>query len=82
MSLEGDEVKGDRREMHIEELYELYSSPNIILVIKSRRTRWAGKVARVGMGKDAYRVALGRPEGKRPLGRPRRRCEEDIKMNI
>ena len=82
MGLEGNEVTGDWRKLHNEELYDLYSSPNIILVIKSRRTRWAGKVARVGERKNAYRVAVGRPEGKRSFGRPRRRCEDDIKMNL
>jgi len=82
LGLEVDKVTEDWRKMHNEELYDLYSSPNIILVIKSRRTRWAGKVACVGEGKDAYRVAVGRPEGKRPLGRPRHRCDDDIKMNL
>jgi len=60
----------------------LYSSPNIIPVIKSRRTRLAGNVARVEERKGVYRVVVEITEGKRPLGRPRRRCEDDIKMNL
>ena len=82
MGLEGNEVTGDRRKLHNRELYDLYSSPNIIMVIESIRTRWAGNVACVGVRKGAYRVVVGRPEGKRPLGRPRRRSEYDIKMNL
>jgi hypothetical protein len=58
------------------------SSPNIIRVIKSRRMRWAGYVARMGEGSGVYRVLVGRPEGKRPLGRPRRRWEDNIKMDL
>jgi hypothetical protein len=81
LGLEGDEVTGDWRKLHNEELYDLYSSPNIIWLIKSRRTRWAGNLACVGERKGAYRVVVGRPEEKRPLGRPRRRCE-DIKMYL
>jgi hypothetical protein len=64
------------------ELHDLYSSPNIVKVIKSRRMRWAGHVARMGEGRGAYRVLVGRPEGKRPLGRPRRRWENNIKMDL
>jgi hypothetical protein len=82
LGLEGNEVTGDRRKLHNRELYDLYSTPNIILVIESIRTRWAGNVARVGVRKGAYWVVVGRPEGKRPLGRPRLRCEYDIKMNL
>jgi hypothetical protein len=63
-------------------LHSLYSSPNIIKVIKSRRVRWAGHVARMGEGRGVYRVLVGRPEGKRPLGRPRRMWEDNIKMDI
>jgi hypothetical protein len=63
-------------------LYALYSSPNIIRVIKSRRLRWAGYVARMGERRVAYRALVGKPEGRRPLGRPRRRWEENIKMGL
>jgi hypothetical protein len=68
--------------LHNDELHSLYSSPNIVRVIKSRRMRWAGHVARMGEGRDIYRVLVGRPEGKRPLGRPRRRWEDNIKMDL
>jgi hypothetical protein len=60
----------------------LYSSPDIIRQIKSRRMRWAGHVARMGEGRNVYRVLVGNPEGKRPLGRPRRRWEDGIKMDL
>jgi hypothetical protein len=60
----------------------LYSSPDIIRQIKSRRMRWAGHVAHMGEGPNVYRVLVGKPEGKRPLGRPRRRWEDGIKMNL
>jgi hypothetical protein len=65
-----------------DELHDLYSSPNIVRVIKSRRMRWAAHVARMGEGRGAYRVLVGRPEGKRPLGRPRRRWEDNIKIDL
>jgi hypothetical protein len=58
------------RKLHNDELHDLYSSPNIVKVIKSRRMRWAGHVARMGEGRGVYKVLVGRPEGKRPLGRP------------
>jgi hypothetical protein len=58
------------------------SSPNIFRVIKSRRMRWAGNVARTGEGRGVYRILVGRTEGKRPLGRPRRKCEDNIKMDL
>jgi hypothetical protein len=64
------------------ELHNLYSSPDIIRQIKSRRMRWAGHVARMGEGRNVYRVLVGKPEGKRPLGRPRRRWEDGIKMDL
>jgi hypothetical protein len=60
----------------------LYSSPNIIQVIKSRRMRWEGHVARMGEERGAYRILVGRPEGRRPLGRPRCRWEDNIKMDL
>jgi hypothetical protein len=64
------------------ELYALHSSPNIIRVIKSRRLRWAGHAARMGERRGAYRALEGKPEGRRPLGRPRRKWEDNIKMNL
>jgi hypothetical protein len=73
---------GSWSKLHNDELHDLYSSPNIIRVIKSRKMRWAGKVACMGEGRDAYRVLVGRPEGKRPQGRPRRRWEDNIKMDL
>jgi hypothetical protein len=76
-----DEVTGERRKLHIEELHILYSSQNIIRQIKSRRMRWAGYVARVGEERNVYKVLMGKPEGKRPLGRSRRRLEDGIRMN-
>jgi hypothetical protein len=76
------EEDGSWRKLHNDELHNLYSSPNIVRVIKSRRMRWAGHVARMGRGRGAYRVLVGRPEGKRPLGRPRRRWEDNIKMDL
>jgi len=66
-----NEVTGEWRKLHNEELSDLYSSPNIVRVIKSRRMRWAGHVARMGDRRGAHRVLIGKPEGKRPLGRPR-----------
>ena len=68
--------------MHNEELNDLYSSPNIVLVIKSRRMRWAGRVASMGEERGVYRVLVGKPEGRRPLGRPRRRWEDTIRMGL
>jgi hypothetical protein len=77
-----DEVTGEWRRLHNKELHALYSSPIIIRVIKSRRLRWAGHVARMGARRDAYRALVGKPEGRRPLGRPRRRWEDNIKMDL
>jgi hypothetical protein len=77
-----DGVTGEWRRLHNEELNALYSSPTIIRVIKSRRMRWAGHVARRGEGRGAYRMLTGGPEGRRPLERPRRRWEDNIKMDI
>jgi len=76
-----DEVTGEWRKLHDEELNDLCSSPNIVRVIKSRRMRWTGHVARMGERRGVYRVLVGKPEGKRPLGRPRRRWEDNIKMD-
>ena len=69
------------RKLLNEELSDLYSLPNIVRLVKSRRMRWAGQVARMGEGRDVNRVLVGKPEGKRPLGRPRRRWEDNIKMD-
>jgi len=77
-----DEVTGEFRRLHNEELNDLYSSPNIVRVIKSRRMRWAGHEARVGEERGVYRVLVGKPEGKRPLGRPRRRWLENIRTDV
>ena len=76
-----DEVTGEWRKLHNEELNDLYS-PNIVRVIKSRRMRWAGHVARMGEGRGVYRILVGKSEGKRPRGRPRRRWEDNIKMDL
>jgi len=77
-----DEVTGECRKLHNEELNDLYSSPNIIGVIKSRRMRWAGNVAHMGQRRGACRVLVGKPEGKKLLGRPRHRWEDNIKMDL
>jgi hypothetical protein len=74
-----DEVIGDWRKLHNEELHNLYCSPSIIRIIKSRRMRWAGHVARMGEKQNACRILVAKPDGKRPLGRPRRRWEDNIK---
>jgi hypothetical protein len=68
-----DEGTGDWRKLHDEELHNLYFSPNKIITIKSRGMRWAGNIARIGDKRNAYRMLVGKPEGRRPLGRPRRR---------
>jgi hypothetical protein len=68
--------------LHNDELHDLYSSPNIVRVIKSRRMRWAGHVARMWEGRGVYRVLVGRPEDKRSLGRPRHRWEDNINMDL
>jgi hypothetical protein len=73
---------GSWRKLHNDELHSLYSSSNIFRVIKSKRMRWAGHVARMGEGRGVHRVLFGRPEGKRPLGRPRLRWEDNIKMDL
>jgi hypothetical protein len=76
-----DRVTGEWRRLHNEELYDLYSSPNIIRVITSRRMRWAGYIVRMGEGRGAHRILVGRPEGRRPLERPRLRWDY-IKMDV
>jgi hypothetical protein len=76
------EVTGEWRKLHSEELYNLYSSPNIIRQVKSRGTRWAGHVARMGEKRKVHRVLMGKPEDKRSLGRPRLRWEDGIRMDL
>ena len=76
------EVTGEWRRLHNEELNDLYCSPNIVRVIKWRRMRWAGHVARMGEERGVYRVLVGKQEGKRPLGRPRRRWVDNIRMDL
>jgi hypothetical protein len=75
-------VTDEWRKLHNDELNDLYSSPNIVRVVKSRRMRWAGHVARMGEKRGMHRVLVGKPEGKRPLGKPRRRWEGNIKMDV
>jgi hypothetical protein len=75
-------VTGGWKKLHDEELHGLYSSPSIVRVIKSRRMRWAGHVARMGEVRGAYNILVGRTEERRPLGRPRRRWEDNIKMDL
>jgi hypothetical protein len=77
-----DEITGERRKFHNEELNNLYSSPNIFPVIKTRIMRWAEHVARMGDTRGILRVLVRMPEGKRPPGRPRRRWEDNIKMDL
>jgi hypothetical protein len=77
-----DEVTGEWRKLHNEELHILYSTPNIIRQIKSRRMRWAEHVARMGEERNMYRVLMRKSGGKRPLGRPRRRWEDWIRMDL
>jgi len=75
-------VTGEWKKLHNAELNGLYSSPNIVRVKKSKRIKWAGHVARMGEKRGVYRGLVGKPEGKRPLGRPRLRWEDDIKMDL
>jgi hypothetical protein len=77
-----NEVTGEWRKLHNEELNDLYSLPNIVRVVKSRRMRWAGHVAHMEEDSGVYRVLVGKPEGKRLLGRPRCRWENNIKMDV
>jgi hypothetical protein len=76
------EEDGSWRKLHNDELHSLYSSPNIVRVIKSRRMRGVGHVARMEERRGVYRVLVGKPECKRPLGRPRRRWEDNIKLDL
>jgi len=76
-----NKVTGEWRKLHNEELNDLYSAPNIVQMKKSTRMRWTGHVAHMGERRDAYRVLMWKPEGKRLLGRPRLRREDDIKMD-
>jgi hypothetical protein len=75
-------VMGEWRKLYNEELHNLYSSLSIFRIIKSRRMRWAGHVARIGEKRNAYRLLVGKPEGKKPLGRPRRRWIDNIEMDL
>jgi hypothetical protein len=77
-----EKVSGEWRKLHNEELRDLYSSPTIIRIIKSRKMRWAGHVARMGEKRNAYRLLVETPEGKRPLRRPRRRWVDNISMDL
>jgi hypothetical protein len=77
-----DGVTGGWRKLHNEELHNLYSSPSKIIIIKLRRMRWVGHVARMGEKRNVYRLLVGKPEGSRPLGRPRRRWIDNIKMDL
>jgi hypothetical protein len=77
-----DEVTGEWRKLHNEELHSLYSFPDIIRQVKSRRMRWVGHVACIGEERKVYKVWVGKPEGKRPLGIPRRRWEDGIRMDV
>jgi hypothetical protein len=75
-------IFGQKRKLHEEELHNLYSSPNVIRMTKSRRMRWAGHLVRMGAKRNAYRILVGKPEGKRPPRRSRRRCVNNIKMDL
>jgi hypothetical protein len=77
-----DEVMGERRKFHNEELHNLYSFPDIIMQVKSRRMRWEGHVTRMGEERKVYKVLVGKPEGKKPLGRPRCRWEDGNRMDL
>jgi len=77
-----DEVTGEWRKIHNEVLRDFYSLPNIVRVVKSRRMRWAGHVARIGEGRGVHRVLVGKHEGSRPMGRLRRRWDDNIKMDL
>ena len=76
------DLRGEWRKLHNEELNDLYSLPNILRVVKSRRMRWAGHVVRMGEDRGVHRVLVGKPKGNRPLERPRRRWEDNMKMDL
>jgi hypothetical protein len=80
--LKRDEVMEDWRKLHSEELHNLSSSPDIIRQVKSMRMRWVGHVAHVGEERKVYKVLVGKPEGRRPIGRPRRRWEDGVRMDL
>jgi hypothetical protein len=80
--LRRDEVTEECRKLHNEELHDLYSSPSITRIMKWKRMRWAGHVARMGEKRNTYKLLVGKPEGKRPLGRPRRRWVDNIRMDL
>jgi hypothetical protein len=75
-------LTGEWRKLHNEELHDLYSLPSIIRIIKAKRMRWAGHVARMGVKRNLYRLLVGKPEGRKPLGRPRRRWLDNIRMDL
>jgi hypothetical protein len=75
-------MSGEWRKLHNEELCDLYSSPSIIRIIKSRMMRWAGYLAPMGENRNAYRLLVGKPEGLRPLGRSRRRCVDNARKDL
>jgi hypothetical protein len=77
-----DEITREWRKLYNYDLRDLYSSPSIIRIIKSRRLRWVGHVARMGVKRNAYRLLVGKPEGKRPLGRPGRKWVNNISMDL
>jgi hypothetical protein len=77
-----DEVTGESRKLHNEDLHDLYSSPSIIRKIKARGMRWAGHVAQMGEKRNAYRLLVGKPEGRRPLGRPKRRWLDNVRVDL
>jgi hypothetical protein len=77
-----DEVTRGWRKLHNEEFHNLYSSPSIVRMIKSRSMRWAGHAVRIGEKRNAYRIVVGKPEGKRQLGRLRRKWEDNVKMEL
>jgi hypothetical protein len=82
LGLKGDELMGGQRKLHNKELHDVYSSSSIIKKFKSRRMKWSGHVARMGKKRNACRLLVGNPEGKRPLGRPRLRWVDNIRIDL
>jgi hypothetical protein len=80
--LQSEEVAGGWRTLHNEKLHNLYASQSILRVIKSKGNRWAGNVTRMGVMRNAYNVLVGKPKGRRPLGRPRRRWEDNVRLDL